>query len=166
LSGNATFAVGLSLVLIGITYGIQPFASAGMSLFAASFVGLLLIPLDFSYWSFGLLAPLNGIGSGMFAAPNRSAIMSSAPGPIAEAPRQGCGPPSRTPACSISIGVFFSLLTASLHSTLPKTLAAGLRAQGIAAPVAQHIASLPPVATVFAALLGYDPMPTLARGQT
>jgi MFS family permease len=143
-------------------FGSRGFASAGMGLFAASFVGLLLIPLNFSYWSFGLLALLNGIGSGMFAAPNTSAIMSSVP-----AHRRGSASGMRATfqnsGMSISIGVFFSLLITALHSTLPKSLAAGLQAQGVKAPIAQHIASLPPVSTVFAALLGYNPMRTLLQ---
>jgi hypothetical protein len=59
---------------------------------------------------------------------------------------------------SLSIGIFFSLMIAGLASTLPRTLSAGLRAQGVPASVAAHIAALPPVTTLFSALLGYNPV--------
>ncbi len=60
-------------------FGARGLASAGMAVFAGSFVGLMLLPVDFSYWAFALLIALNGIGGGMFAAPNSSAIMGSVP---------------------------------------------------------------------------------------
>jgi hypothetical protein len=59
---------------------------------------------------------------------------------------------------SLSIGIFFSLMVAGLASTLPRTLSSGLRAQGVPAAVAAHVAHLPPVSTMFAALLGYNPV--------
>jgi hypothetical protein len=62
---------------------------------------------------------------------------------------------------SLSIGIFFSLLIAGLASTLPKTLSKGLIAQGVPASVATHVSHLPPVSTVFASLLGYNPVQNL-----
>jgi hypothetical protein len=62
---------------------------------------------------------------------------------------------------SLSIGIFFSLMIAGLAATLPKTLSAGLRAQGVPAAVAAHIAGLPPVSTLFSALLGYNPVKSM-----
>jgi hypothetical protein len=59
---------------------------------------------------------------------------------------------------SLSIGVFFSLLIAGLAASLPPTLSAGLRAQGVPAHLASQVAHLPPVSTVFAALLGVNPV--------
>ena len=49
------------------------------AIFGGSFIGLLLLPVDFPYWAFALLIALNGIGGGMFAAPNTSSIMGSVP---------------------------------------------------------------------------------------
>ena len=43
----------------------------------------------------------------------------------------------------------------------PAAMAHGLVAQGVPAAVAHHVASLPPVGTLFAAFLGYNPMRTL-----
>jgi hypothetical protein len=59
---------------------------------------------------------------------------------------------------ALSIGIFFSLLIVGLAATLPHTLAAGLHAQGVPLGTADQVSRLPPVATVFAALLGYNPV--------
>ena len=77
-------------------YGARPFATAGMLLFAVSFIGLLLIPVNFAYWEFALLVLLNGIGSGMFAAPNTVRHHEQRPTPISGARRRECAPRSRT----------------------------------------------------------------------
>ena len=143
-------------------YGARPFATAGMVLFAASFIGLLLVPINFSYWEFALLILLNGIGSGLFAAPNTSAIMSSVP-PKQRGQASGMRATFMNSGMAISIGVFFSLLISGLHDTLPRTLTDGLQAQGVPSDVAAHVASLPPVSTVFAAFLGFNPMETLLK---
>jgi MFS family permease len=66
-------------------FGSRGFATAGMVVFAASFVGLMLLPVDFAYWQFAALIVLNGIGVGMFSAPNSSSIMSSVPAAQREA---------------------------------------------------------------------------------
>jgi hypothetical protein len=62
---------------------------------------------------------------------------------------------------SLSIGIFFSLMVAGLASTLPRTLTAGLHGQGVPLAVAASVAHLPPVSTMFAALLGYNPIHNL-----
>jgi len=46
---------------------------------AVCFVGLIAAPGDFPYWLFALLIFGNGVGSGLFASPNTSAIMSAVP---------------------------------------------------------------------------------------
>jgi len=124
---------------------------------ACAFVGLMLLPVDFPYWAFALIIAFNGIGSGLFASPNTSAIMSSVP-----ARHRGVASGMRSTfqnsGMSLSIGIFFSLMIAGLAATLPRTLSAGLRAQGVPAAVAAQVSHLPPVSTVFAALLGFNPV--------
>ncbi|MFJ4658884.1 MFS transporter [Nocardia sp. NPDC088792] len=141
-------------------YGVLYFTTGGLLVFAASFIGLLLLPLNFPYWAFALLILLNGIGSGMFSAPNTSAIMSAVP-PEHRGAASGMRATFQNSGMSLSIGIFFSLLIAGLASRLPETLATGLRAQGVPAAAAAHAASLPPVSTVFTAFLGANPMQTL-----
>jgi hypothetical protein len=61
----------------------------------------------------------------------------------------------------LSIGIFFSLMIAGLATSLPHTMSSGLAAQGVPSPVAHAVANLPPVGSLFAAFLGYNPMATL-----
>jgi MFS family permease len=141
-------------------FGPRPFATAGLLLGACAFTGLMLLPVNFSYWAFAPIIFCNGLGSGLFAAPNTSAIMSSVP-PWHRGAASGMRSTFQNSGMSLSIGIFFSLMIAGLASTMPRTLTSGLRAQGVPAPVASHIAHLPPVSTLFSALLGYNPMRTL-----
>jgi MFS family permease len=141
-------------------YGPRPFATAGLLLAACAFTGLMLLPVDFPFWLFGIIIFGNGVGSGLFASPNTSAIMSSVPARDRGA-ASGMRSTFQNSGMSLSIGIFFSLMIAGLAATLPRTLTRGLQAQGVPASVASHVAHLPPVSTLFSALLGYNPMRTL-----
>ena len=138
-------------------YGARPFATTGMVLFAVSFIGLIPIPVNFPYWEFALLCLVNGIGSGMFAAPNTSAIMSSVP-PNQRGQASGMRATFMNSGQAISIGIFFSLLITGLHATLPRTLR---RADGPRGPLTwpTHVAHLPPVSLGVRRLPGLQPDP-------
>ena len=138
-------------------FGPRLFATAGLLVAACAFVGLMLLPVDFPYWAFALIIAFNGIGSGLFASPNTSAIMSSVPARD-RGVASGMRSTFQNSGMSLSIGIFFSLMIVGLAATLPKTLSAGLRAQGVPAAVAAQVSHLPPVSTVFAALLGFNPV--------
>ena len=58
----------------------------------------------------------------------------------------------------LSIGIFFSLMIVGLSSVLPTTLYHGLVQQGVPVGEATRVANLPPISTLFAAFLGYNPM--------
>jgi MFS family permease len=141
-------------------FGARTFATAGALVSAASFAGLLALPIDFPYWAFALLIALNGVGMGMFAAPNTAAIMSSVP-----AAQRGVASGMRATFMNagrlLSIGIFFSLMIVGLAASLPTTLAQGLQSEGVPATVARQVASLPPVSSLFAALLGVNPVAQL-----
>jgi MFS family permease len=138
-------------------FGARPFTVAGMALMAVSFVALVMIPVDFNYWVFALLVFLNGLGGGIFTAPNTAAIMSSVP-----AAQRGAASGVRATffnaGSSLSIGIFFSLMIIGLANTLPSAMSAGLQEQGVSAAVAHDVANLPPVGSLFAAFLGYNPI--------
>ncbi len=138
-------------------FGARGFATAGMLVFAASFVGLMLLPVDFPYWAFAALITLNGIGVGMFSAPNSASIMSSVPARQRGA-ASGMRSTFQNSGTALSIGVFFSLMIAGLATSLPGHLLAGLTQQGVPHTVAQHVAGLPPVSSMFAAVLGENPV--------
>jgi MFS family permease len=138
-------------------FGARGFATAGMLVFGASFIGLMLLPVDFSYWAFALLIVVNGIGVGMFSAPNSSSIMGSVP-PAQRGAASGMRSTFQNSGTALSIGVFFSLMIAGLASTLPKTLTNGLHSHGVSEAIAHHAGLLPPVSTLFAAVLGVNPV--------
>jgi MFS family permease len=145
-------------------YGARYFAAGGLTVMTASFAGLLLVPTDFNYWVFAALVFLNGLGGGLFAAPNTSLIMSSVPAHM-RGVASGMRATFMNSGMVLSIGVFFSLMVAGLSTSLPTTLNAGLTAQGVPPAAAQQIAELPPVGTLFAAFLGYNPIQELLGPQ-
>ena len=65
---------------------------------------------------------------------------------------------------SLSIGVFFSLMIAGLATTLPSAIYKGLTAHGVAASAASAAGATPPVGSLFAAFLGYNPIAALLKG--
>jgi MFS family permease len=138
-------------------FGARGFATAGMAVFGLSFVGLMFVPVSFPYWAFALLIGANGIGGGMFAAPNSASIMSSVP-----ARQRGVASGMRSTyqnsGTALSIGVFFSLMIIGLAASLPKTLTSGLARRGVPYAIAHHIGALPPVSSLFAAVLGVNPV--------
>jgi MFS family permease len=141
-------------------HGARAFASGGLLLSALAFGGLLLLPTNFHYLAFGLLIFLAGAGMGLFSAPNAAAIMNSVPRHQRGA-ASGMLATFQNSGFVLSIGVFFSLMIAGLASTLPATLTRGLTAQGVPAAIAHQIGNLPPVGSLFAAFLGYNPVKTL-----
>ncbi len=138
-------------------YGARFFASGGLLLSAASFGGLLLLPVNFSYGAFAALIFISGAGMGLFSAPNAAAVMNSVPSNQRGA-ASGMLATFTNSGFVLSIGIFFSLMIAGLASTLPTTLTRGLTGQGVPAAIAHQIGSLPPVGSLFAAFLGYNPV--------
>jgi MFS family permease len=124
---------------------------------AAAFGGLLLIPTDFQYVTFGTLIFVAGVGMGLFSAPNAAAIMSSVPGRQRGA-ASGMLATFQNSGFVLSIGIFFSLMIVGLSSTLPTTLTRGLMSQGVPAALAHQVGQTPPVASLFATFLGYNPI--------
>ena len=137
--------------------GSRGLASAGMVVFGSSFIGLMLLPIDFHYWEFAGLLVVNGLGVGMFSSPNSSSIMGSVPASQRGA-ASGMRSTFQNSGTALSIGVFFSLMIAGLASVLPGSLYEGLHRHGVPASVAHHVASLPPVSSLFSALLGTNPV--------
>ena len=131
-----------------------------MILAAASFLLLIVLPVDFGYVWFALILLLNGVGMGLFSSPNSAGVMNSLP-----ASQRGAGAGMlatfMNSASVLSIGVFFTLMIVGLSSGLPSALHNGLVAHGVPAADAARISHLPPVATLFASFLGYNPVKTL-----
>ncbi len=145
-------------------FGARLFATGGLLIVALSFLGLMLLPTNFNYWAFAGLLVLNGVGSGLFSAPNTTAIMNSVP-----SNRRGAAGGMRgtfmNAGTSLSIGIFFSMMIIGLAQTLPAALTNGLSAHGVPPATAAAIGNQPPVGSLFAAFLGYNPIGTLLGAQ-
>jgi MFS family permease len=138
-------------------FGARPFATGGMLAAALSFGLLMLLPTDFNYWVFALILFLNGASMGLFAAPNRAAVMNSLP-PGDRGAGGGMNQTFQNSAQVLSVGIFFTLLIVGLASSLPAAASHGLQAHGLSAATAHRVAQAPPISILFAAFLGYNPI--------
>jgi len=145
--------------------GARALSTVGMLIFGASFIGLLLVPTDFRYLWFSVLVLVNGIGGGMFSAPNATAVMNSVP---AESRGSAAGIQAAfmNSGMVLSIGIFFSLMIVGLSRALPNSMYLGLTSHGVSSAQAHHIADLPVVGSLFASFLGYNPLQSLLGTQT
>jgi MFS family permease len=138
-------------------YGARGFSTGGMIGTGAAFLLLETLPINFGYVWFALILLLMGLSMGMFASPNRAAIMNSLP-----ADQRGAGAGMATTfqnsATVLSIGIFFTVITIGLAASLPAHLYSGLVANGVPAADATRLSHLPPIGTLFASLLGYNPI--------
>jgi MFS family permease len=141
-------------------FGARPFATGGMIASAIGFLLLIALPINFTYWEFGLVIFLIGAAMGLFAAPNLTGIMNSLP-PDQRGSGAGMAATFQNSASVLSIGVFFSLIIVGLSSTLPAVLYHGLTAHGVSQHAAAQVSHLPPVGSLFASFLGYNPLGTL-----
>lgn len=141
-------------------FGARIFSTCGMLIQAMGFFLLTVIPLNFNYLWFAPILFMLGLGQGMFSSPNTSSIMGSVP-PEQRGVASGMRATFQNSGSIVSIGIFFSLITAGLAATLGTTLFQGLSKAGIPVAVASKIAHLPPTSALFAAFLGYNPMATL-----
>jgi hypothetical protein len=109
---------------------------------------------------FAFLVALCGVGSGLFSSPNATAVMNSVP-----AAQRGAAAGMRgtffNSGAAVSIGLFFSLMVIGLAASLPKAMTGGLVAQGVDPSTAAQVGNLPPVGSLFATFLGYNPIATL-----
>jgi MFS family permease len=137
-------------------YGPRPFATGGMIGTAVCFSLFLLLPINFAYPEFAVLLFVTGLCMSSFGSSNRTGVMNSLP-----AADRGAGSGMNTTfqnsAQVLSIGIFFTLIILGLSDHLPSALVSGLTAHGVPVATAVSISHLPPVSTLFAAFLGYNP---------
>src|SRR5579875_1442156 len=141
-------------------YGARAFTVVGALITRDSFLWLMFLPVNFTYWVFAIILAVNGLGSGLFASPNRAEIMNSVPANQRGA-AGGTIATFQNASFVLSIGIFFSLIVVGLSSKLPSSLAGGLISNGVPAATANTIGHLPPIGVLFAAFLGYNPIKQL-----
>jgi MFS family permease len=146
--------------LLADRYGARPFATGGLVIAALTFILLITLPVNFPYAAFAVVIFFNSVGMGMFVAPNQTGIMNSLP---ANQRGSGAGMTGtfNSSAQVLSIGIFFTLMILGLAASLPGALFHGLTAQGVPIAVATKASHLPPVGSLFAAFLGYNPVQVL-----
>jgi MFS family permease len=138
-------------------FGARGFATIGMLVSAAAFIGLTFLPANFSYLPFAGLLLLLGIGQGLFASPNTTAIMNSVP-PEHRGVASGMRATFQNSGMLISMGLFFTFVILGLAANLPSTMYAGLVHVGLPGQFAAKVSQIPPTAALFSAFLGYNPM--------
>src|SRR5664280_1607369 len=138
-------------------FGPRPFATGGMLGTALCLALLELLPVDFSYWVFAVVLFLTGMAMASFGSPNRAGVMNSLPSQHRGA-GSGMNTTFQNSAQVLSIGIFFSLIIIGLSASLPESLYHGLLTHGVSSSAATRASHLPPVSTLFAAFLGYNPV--------
>jgi MFS family permease len=171
-AGIAMIPLTLGMLIAGPTagilsdrYGARPFATGGMLGAAICFALLEALPIDFSYWVFGVILFFTGLTMAAFGSPNRAGIMNSLP-PEHRGAGSGMNTTFQNSAQVVSIGIFFTLMIVGLSSALPHNVSSGLLSHGVPPAVAARASHLPPISTLFAAFLGYDPVAHLIGAGT
>jgi MFS family permease len=140
--------------------GARGVATIGLIGAGAAYLLLETLPMNFSYVWFALLVFVLSFSLGMFFTPNQMAIMNSLP-PDQRGAGAGMNGTFMNSAGVLSIGVFFTIVTLGLASALPGHLYHGLTAEGVPASEALKVSHLPPIGSLFAAFLGFNPIQTL-----
>ena len=141
-------------------YGARFFTTGGMVLSVIGFLLLNTLPTNFAAMGFFAILLLLGIGMGMFAAPNTSAVMNCVPAKM-RGVSSGMRATFQNTGMALSMALYFTILIIGLSHHLPPVLANSLVQVGVPAAQAQQIAGLPPTSALFAAFLGFNPMQSL-----
>jgi MFS family permease len=145
-------------------YGSRVLATGGILVAGVAAALLMTLPANFNLGLFAAYLALMGAGMGFFSAPNTSQIMGSVP-----VQQRGAAAGMRAmvlnAGMTASQAIFFTIVISSLSHNLGPALQAGTLQAGLPAAVGQGIASLPPGAAIFAAMLGYDPVSHLIPAQ-
>jgi MFS family permease len=145
--------------IIADRHGARAIATVGLVGAAVCYLLLDLLPMNFDYPAFAVIILFFSLFSGMFFSPNQMAIMNSLP-PDQRGAGAGMNATFMNSAQVLSIGVFFSIITLGLAASLPGNLYHGLVAQGVPTAQALKLSHLPPIGSLFAAFLGFNPIQT------
>ncbi|MFP3223005.1 MAG: MFS transporter [Nitrososphaeria archaeon] len=141
-------------------YGARLFATLGMVIVAASLFTLTLLPYNFSLVTFEIILFINGLGNGLFSAPNTTAIMNSL-----KSVERGAGNGMRQTfnniGSTISMAMFFTIAITVFTIYLPSSMYSSAISYGLPAQVATFLSKLSPSGLLFAAFLGIDPASAL-----
>ena len=146
-------------------FGARVLATLGMVIVAIAFLVLATFSYNFSYLPFAFTIFVLGLGNGLFAAPNSTAIMNSLP-----AQQRGVGSGMRATmqntGQTASMGIFFTILIVSMASGLTGTFTSAMSSVPLlsstqAVSLGTIFGQLPPTGALFSAFLGYNPVQTI-----
>ncbi|MCL4344245.1 MAG: MFS transporter [Nitrososphaerota archaeon] len=141
-------------------YGARIFATLGMIIIAGSLFTLTLLPYNFNMISFEVILFINGLGNGLFSAPNTTAIMNSL-----RSLERGAGNGMRQTfnniGSTISMAMFFTIAITVFTIYLPSHMFSSAISYGLPTQVANFLSNLSPSGLLFAAFLGIDPASAL-----
>ncbi|HVX19738.1 MAG TPA: MFS transporter [Acidimicrobiales bacterium] len=140
--------------------GARGLATVGLVGCGLCYLLLNVLPMDFEYLPFAAILLVFSVAAGMFITPNQMGVMNSLP-PDQRGVGAGMNVTFMNSASVLSIGVFFTIATLGLASSLPTHLYHGLVAEGVPKGAATNVAQLPPIGSLFAAFLGFNPIQTL-----
>ena len=145
--------------MIADRHGARVIATVGLVGAGVCYLLLDTLPMNFDYLPFAVIVLFFSLFSGMFFSPNQMAVMNSLP-PDQRGAGAGMNATFMNSAQVLSIGIFFSIVTLGLAASLPGDLYHGLVAQGVPVAQAQKLSHLPPIGSLFAAFLGFNPIQT------
>ena len=146
-------------------FGARVLATLGMVIVAIAFLVLATFSYNFSYLPFAITIFVLGLGNGLFAAPNSTAIMNSLP-----AQQRGVGSGMRATmqntGQTASMGIFFTILIVSMASGLTGAFTSAMASvpsltSAQASSLGLIFGQLPPTGDLFSAFLGYNPVQTI-----
>jgi len=137
-------------------YGARPFEVAGMVIIALSLYLLTLLPYNFNLLSFELILFVNGLGNGLFSAPNTTSIM-NALHPKDRAVGNGMRQTINNIGSTISMALFFTIAITIFTEYVPSQIAMISVQYGLPPQITAFLSSLPATGLLFAAFLGINP---------
>jgi EmrB/QacA subfamily drug resistance transporter len=143
-------------------YGARLFATAGMVITAAGLFLLTLLPYDFDLVWFEGVMLIIGIGGGLFAAPNTTAIMNAVSSKD-RASANGMRMTLNNIAATVSMAIFFSVAITIFSQDLPSSMYDGAVKVGVPNQVATLLSQISPSGILFGAFLGVNPITAIPQ---
>ncbi|MGC8619938.1 MAG: MFS transporter [Thermoplasmata archaeon] len=141
-------------------YGARPFATAGMIITAVALYLLTLLPYNFNLLEFETIMFIIGVGGGLFASPNTTAIMNAVSSKD-RASANGMRMTINNIAATISMAIFFSIAITIFSNNLPSAMLKGALNAGVPGPIAAILSKIPASGLLFGAFLGVNPVSAL-----
>ncbi len=144
-------------------YGARTLSTLGMIIMGVSLFLLTLLPYNFNLLEFELIMFMNGLGGGLFASPNTTAIMNALP-PDDRGTGNGMRMTLNNIGSTISMAIFFSIAITIFSEYLPSSIYNNAVSMGIPSSLAHALSNaIPPSGALFGAFLGVDPISALPQ---